>query len=507
MSRIVHLIYFFSSFIFLPSLFAQSSGYLPLNREKGIVYAKFLNSKDCFIHTGIKPFQYSSPFDSTYQNIEKNKNKIQVVAICNSNYTNEIGNNLNPYRLEGGARTNILLTKQLACNLVCLSGLSNFAPLASNPLNNHLVAQGMGTLFYNKGAYSYQYYAGYVSYSPNRIFNFQLGRDKNFLGDGYRSLFLSDQSNSYPFVKISTTVWKIKYVNLFTLFKDASTSSFKNDFKNKYATFHYLSWNATHRFNLSLFESILWQGTDSNRSRLFDVNYLNPVIFYRPVEYSLGSSDNSFLGIAFKLKVGKKYAHQFYGQLLLDEFLLKEIKAMKGWWGNKQGVQVGYNYFDVAGIKNLQLQTEVNVVRPYTYSHGSVQQNYSHFNQSLAHPLGANFVESISLLNYHSKRWLIEAEYVYAVQGRDYKNIHYGGNIFDPYLTRPYEYGNKIGQGLKTNLSYRKFKIAYTLLPSMDMAVEAGIVQRTESNRLNSLTSTYVFIGIKTRLLNTYNDY
>jgi hypothetical protein len=192
-----------------------------------------------------------------------------------------------------------------------------------------------------------------------------------------------------------------------------------------------------------LFESIIWQGTDPNRVRSFDVNYLNPVIFFRPTEYALGSSDNALVGGAFKIKVGAKQKQQFYGQLILDEFLLKEVLAIfkklvkprdptiqYGWWANKQGVQLGFKSFDLFTLANLSIQTEINAVRPYTYTHGSVQQNYAHFNQALAHPLGANFVESVTFMNYQFKKWLFETQFVYAIYGKDENGINYFKDIF-----------------------------------------------------------------------------
>ena len=43
---------------------------------------------------------------------------------------------------------------------------------------------------------------------------------------------------------------------------------------------HYLSWNVSKRFNLGLFESVLWTNTND---RGFDVNYLNPLYFFVPL--------------------------------------------------------------------------------------------------------------------------------------------------------------------------------------------------------------------------------
>ena len=50
---------------------------------------------------------------------------------------------------------------------------------------------------------------------PAKYLDFQFGYDKNFIGNGYRSLFLSDFGNSYLFLKINTRIWKFNYLNLF----------------------------------------------------------------------------------------------------------------------------------------------------------------------------------------------------------------------------------------------------------------------------------------------------
>lgn len=433
-----------------------------------------------------------------------------------------IGNLSNrKYSLEAGLQAEAFCNKKIGGSFTFFSGLSSFPFQVHNLAEAAHIIPGVGSAYAYSDGYSYQYYAGHLSYSPNRIFNFQAGRGKNFFGDGYRSLFLSDVASPYPFLKISSTVGRLKYISLFTAMKDVThPSHLKKDFLNKYGTFHYLSWNVSKRVNFTLFESIIWQGTDSNRVRNYDVNYLNPVIFFRPVEYSLGSSDNACLGASFKVKVGKKYRQQFYGQLILDEFLLKEVLAIfkkithpfdptikYGWWANKQGVQLGFKSFDLFRIKNLFFQTEINAVRPYTYSHGSVQQNYAHYNQPLAHPLGANFAESVSFLNYSYKKWVLSTEFLYAIYGKDKDGKNYGKNIFASYSTRPYDYGNKFFQGLRTELTYTRINIGYYLVPSSNLLAEVGFSVRQEKNSVYDLSNNFVFVGIKTNILNRYSDF
>ena len=128
--------------------------------------------------------------------------------------------------------------------------------------------------------------------------------------------------------------------------------------------------------------------------RNFDVNYLNPIIFFRPIEYNIGSSDNSFFGVNLKATIFKR--HILYSQLILDEFLLEEIRNNNGWWANKYGFQFGYKSFDLFELNGLGFQLEFNSVRPFTYSHLSSLQNYGNANHSLAHPLESNFRELLT---------------------------------------------------------------------------------------------------------------
>jgi len=387
----------------------------------------------------------------------------------------------------------------LAGNLQLINYLDSFATKKN-------VIPNFGYAYRNNNGYSFQSLSGYVSYSPSKLFNFQVGKDKHFWGDGYRSLFLSDNSNNFPFIKLSASVWKIKYVSLFAWQKHTSyPAEFIADAKNKFGSFHLLSWNITKRININLFEAIVWQGSDTSRSRSFDVNYLNPVIFYRPVEYSIGSSDNALVGGGFKIKLFKK--QQLYSQIMLDEFLLKEVLKRSGWWANKYSVQIGYKFFDLLNINNLYFQAEFNYVRPYTYAHASAQQNYAHFNQALAHPLGANFKEKIGIITYTYKRWHFQGRLVTAVYGLDTSAAGYGKNIYISYKNRAQEFGNITTQGLKTNLNFIQVSTTYLLKPAYNMRFEAGIIYRSETNAFQNISSNLLFIGIKTSLFNTYRDF
>ena len=76
-------------------------------------------------------------------------------------------------------------------------------------------------------------------------------------------------------------------------------------YRKKWNVMHYLDWSVTDWLNIGFFETIIWQDEDSLGHRGLEFNYLNPVIFLRPVEYTVGSPDNVLMGLNGKLTLKK----------------------------------------------------------------------------------------------------------------------------------------------------------------------------------------------------------
>lgn len=369
----------------------------------------------------------------------------------------------------------------------------------------------------SNGRYGFQHISGNIIWRPNPVFNLQVGRDKHFWGDGHRSLFLGDQGPAFPYLQMQTTIWKLQYTSLFAWLQDwtNSTGSSK-DFRSKFATMHYLSFNAAKWLNISVFEAIVWQGTDNVRRRWFDPDYLNPMVFFRPIEYSLGSSDNAMLGFAGKIRFNRN--NVLYGQIILDEFYLKEIRDYgHGWWANKQGAQVGYKCYNFGMVDNLYMQLEVNIVRPYTYSHGSPQQSYTNGPLPLAHPMGANFAEVMGILSYYNNGFTITGELSGLRTGIDVNDtMDWGQNVFQSYINREQDYDNKLFQGCPTNIFLAKLTASYVFNVRFPLRVELTAISRSEHTKWNDpalgamerkLKSSFVMVGLSLPLFRSQNDY
>ena len=294
------------------------------------------------------------------------------------------------------------------------------------------------------------------------------GQGRNFFGEGYRSLILSDNSMPNPFFKIETAFSSIKYVNLYQMWKDNTIDPTNKSLdKKKFAAMHYISWNVTREFNISIFETVIWQSNDTLINRGFDPNYLNPVVFYRPVEYGNGSADNVLLGANMSFKFNKK--HSIYTQIILDDFLLAEIRARSRWWANKYGFQFGYKSMAFLDVENLYFQAEFNTVRPFTFSHKHSGQAYGNLNASVTHPIGANFFEILGIASYKTEKFRFTNKLTYSSYGVDSSDVSYGQNIFVSYSNRDGEYDHFIMQGLKKNVLNETVIVEMPLIEKIDL--------------------------------------
>ena len=95
----------------------------------------------------------------------------------------------------------------------------------------------------------------------------------------------------------------------------------------------------------------------------------------------------------------------------------------------------------------------------------------------------------------------------FAMYGADTAGLDFGKNIFITYDHRVSEYGNEIGQGLKTNLTIADASISYLLNRRTNMRIEFGITTRSERNDQYNKQMIMVFGGIKTGLRNIYYDF
>jgi len=527
------------------SLFPEHKSVLniPYTSAEYATYDYYLNQAEN-THTSIKPYVYSEV--DKYLDLDNQKNKLIKPKetwfgkkLLNEHMANVKGkdywftidpivdlqvgrdsedintfNNTRGVQINGGLGKNLNFSTSFYESQGRFSGYFNeYAESIKPDGGNPAIIPGRGIAKdFKTDAYDYPVAEAYLSYTPNKHFNFQFGTGKNFIGDGYRSLFLSDVASPYPFFKINTSFWKIKYTNLWMNMQDVRKElTVDGAYRQKFIAMHYLSWNVSKKVNLGLFETVIW---DNSNDRGFDVNYLNPLIFYTAAEFATGTrAGNVLLGLSLK------YKHKnisLYSQLLIDELRISEATSSNGWWGNKNGIQIGAKFYNAFKIEDLFLQIEHNAVKPFTYSHDELNYNFGHNNQPLAHLWGSNFNETILIARYTKDRWFANSKIVIGKKGFDYNttadNFSYGGNIYRDNDERVSEYGNEIGQGNEASITIADLQVGYLVNPATNLKLFGGITLRnfepvSPSTSFIKSNTTWISFGLKTDVFNWYFDF
>ncbi|MFW5792799.1 MAG: hypothetical protein ACOCWC_00845 [Bacteroidota bacterium] len=357
---------------------------------------------------------------------------------------------------------------------------------------------------FGEGGYDFFKARGYISLKATKNIDMQFGQDKHFIGHGIRSLLLSDYSNDYLFLKINTQVGIFNYQNIFAELVDYPMRSFGGRlFDKKYSTTHVLSTNISPKFQLALFENVIYGRADETGNRGLEMHYLNPIIFYRAIEHHMGDADKVAIGLNWRWLIRNKAS--FYGQIYIDDFHLgdinKDLDSLMVRYGlrgerkyeeygsfrNKFAFQTGLKIVDLFGLNNFDVQAEVNLVRPYVYSHYDTYNSglrpsasYTHYSQALAHPLGANFREYIGIIRYQPHRKLsFSATIMYAEQGIDTAGVNLGYDILNDYSDRPGDYDIVFLQGNRVNTFLTDLLISWEFRPNFWLDANFTIRQET----------------------------
>lgn len=325
----------------------------------------------------------------------------------------------------------------------------------------------------------YLHARGYITFEATKSINLQFGHDRFFIGNGYRSLIFSDFAPPALFFKGNVKVWKLNYLFLLNQMTAdnrsmASNGNFRG-YPNKFVALHHLSLNIGRKLNIGIFESVIFSPSDSLGTDHFRLEYLNPIIFFRAIEQQNGSSDNALLGLDWKWNAVRGFS--LYGQFVLDEFVIDNIREGNGWWANKFALQVGGKYVDAFGIANLDLQGELNLIRPYTYSHHTMYGSYSSYRQPIAHPLGANLREAAGIMRYQPlPRLSVTGKLVLTNIGRDTTGVNWGADLMKGNRTREMEYGNKIAQGVSNEIMFASLRASWQL--KHNLFIDASMILR-----------------------------
>lgn len=486
-----HLFLTFTLILTVINSFCQFTINSPFERKNEYqIHKNYLN------HTQIKPYDY---LDS---NINK-KIEFDIKLLYNISTNYDVNNKNLASNIALGFYSNLKYKNVLKLNIAPYWGFYKPETFLKSTFDSLHVISNYGEIrVISNGIYHYANFLMNLSYKPADFIRFEIGNGKTFIGDGYRSLLRSDYASANPYFRTIVEVWKVKYLYLIEKQSNIDFRFQASAFKPKYTFTHYLSFNIGKFMNISAFETVITTPYDSlMANRGIELNYLNPVIFFRSVEITQGSPDNVLVGFTGNLKLFK--SAMIYGQVFIDEFILSHIKSPTEYWDEKYGIQAGLKSYNTLWIKNLYTQFEVNAVRPFTYSHLNPILSYTNKYQPLTHPLGANFQEGLAIIGYSYKDFMVQAKAVYARYGEN-DTLNYGRNLNISYTSRLADENILWLQGISTTLKYFELMFGYT---KWNTNFSLSLIYRTVNNSLENQKNIMPMLKISTPLYNQYLDW
>ena len=101
---------------------------------------------------------------------------------------------------------------------------------------------------------------------------------------------------------------------------------------------------------------------------------------------------------------------------------------------------------------------------------------------------------------------MLQGKIIYFKQGLDSAGVNMGNNVLSPYTTRPYDYGWKIGSGVKATGLLAQASATYELLPNIFL--DADYIIRNYKKENTADINTNIFnVGFRMNLRKREYDF
>ncbi|SFS97942.1 hypothetical protein [Sphingobacterium wenxiniae] len=340
----------------------------------------------------------------------------------------------------------------------------------------------------NTGQYDWMNATANISYHFSDAFQASVAYDKIHVGEGYRSVLISDNPYNFTHARFSGTVGRWQYHSIWAYMNDLRNprladvnDPFTHRMGNgvKYGAFHYVEYLASNKLSVGLFHSLIWAERNAESQKA-----------------------NGGLGLNVKYRPWTRYI--FYGQLYADDLGKFGFGSKTN---HRTAFQLGGKTYDLFDVPNLSLTAEYNQAAPYTYQHPNNRINYTSNGEPLAHPRGANFREGLAILTYRWNRWEAYGQTMFARYGLDPdEDSNVGVDLFKEGMTNS---SFRIGQGQLNKLFYNELRLSYVMNPKYNLRWELGLINRVNKNvAIAERTNTTIFtFGLRSSFRTWQREY
>ncbi|MFO7878423.1 MAG: hypothetical protein ACQES0_00390 [Bacteroidota bacterium] len=348
---------------------------------------------------------------------------------------------------------------------------------------------------YNESDWDYASAYGSIEIQPADFLNIRFGHDKPFIGEGHRSLFLSDATFQSLFLQTSLEFGNWRYTNLSMQWMNPNfnnpmgwenTQSIEGNYQRKFSSYNMLEYRFSDNFRLGFIEAVLFDVIDQHS--YFNPHMLNPLPGIRATMLGTGSKDNIITGLDALLK--RKNSH-YYLQFLIDNLQMSSLTYKNPY--NRFAWQIGAVFFDIMGIKNLHARAEHNYIRANTWASATPEVGWSHYNQPVAHPAGSNLAEFTGELQYRYKRFPMRTKISYMRRGKEQNEV---------LMPAEYPTDGAFIAGPAEKFLYADTEMAFIINPAWHWLAFAGVTYRHSEDNL-----LWIRFGTRTNLNRLIRDF
>lgn len=360
-------------------------------------------------------------------------------------------------------------------------------------VQNAMIPGASRTKPFKVDGYDYAFSSGNIHINVHPKFQVELGNNQHFIGSGYRSLLLSDNSSNAPSLRLKWKInrffdYQVLYSKQLNLYRKPYTLMVESPYESKIFAASYLTFKPRESISISLFTGGNQLRGDSLSMHKLDARQLIPLPLLQN-DLILGNQSvlNGITGLNVDVALSKV---RIYGQLVADKYNTTWLGAG----------QMGFYLFDAFQVKNFLIQCEWNQVPPKFYADSRAKLAYSNFNLPSAHPKGNNFKELFIKLGYTYNRFYVNSKTnVYFTQGGDLNQQFSSNSIFgvNPTLSSSPQ-GNTILENLEVGYRMNNLYNATIFMSYQGRASSFGEFDQSYQ---------CLMLGLRTAITNEYFDF
>lgn len=347
---------------------------------------------------------------------------------------------------------------------------------------NAVVPGGARTKPFKTNGLDFGFATGYFVYSPIKSLKIMVGNNRPFIGDGHRSILLSDNSPNAPYFRIdyrphrifAMTYYRSKFLNLL---RRPASSSAESYYEPKGYAVNYFTFNPSKNSSISLFEGTIWNRGDSLKSRSANWLYYNPVPFVSGLVLK-EQEVSSLYGINFAYQ--PHHFHRIYGQFAIGNFDSKKL-----------GAQIGYRGYNFFGLNDFMLQFEYNWTTSDLYLSKNPRLSYSNNNVLIGHVVGGGMQEILLRTNYEWKKIYADLAVNLILTNKNSSTAH-----LPIYQNPVWKSGTIYNQQLELGYRFNR-----------KMNLCAFVHWQLRSATYGTKMTNAVSVGLKTSFINQYRDF